>query len=101
MAFTEDQINNLMDLLKIPTEKRNFEEFRNQIQNLIEEKDSLRAFYDSKNDNSLEKIFNSPGNTHNFFLCLFAIFSLSKRLKLLKKAVDSFKIFKYDKNTNM
>ena len=86
MAFTEDQINNLMDLLKIPTEKRNFEEFRNQIQNLIEEKDSLRAFYDSKNDNSLEKIFNSPGtNTHKFFLCLFAIFSISKRFKPLKK----------------
>ena len=57
MAFTEDQVTNLMDLLKIPEEKQNFEGFRDQIQILI-------AFYVSKNDNTLEKILNNPGLQH-------------------------------------
>ena len=64
MTFSEDQITNLMNLLKIPTEKQNFEEFRDQIQNLIEEKDRLMAYYQSKTDNTLEKILNNPGLQH-------------------------------------
>ena len=65
MAFTEDQVTNLMDLLKIPVEKRNFEE-------LIEENDSLTAQIQFKNDeiqskvkvSPLEKILNNPGLVH-------------------------------------
>ena len=73
MAFlpTEDQITNLMDLLKIPSEKRNFVELQDQIQNMIEANDRLRnenrslmAFYLSKTDNTLEKILNNPGLQH-------------------------------------
>ena len=64
MLITEDQATNLMNLLKIPVEKRNFEELRDQIQNLIEEKESLMAIYQSKNDNTLEKILNNPGLQH-------------------------------------
>ena len=37
----EDQITNLMDLLKIPVENRNFKELRDRIQTLMEEKDTL------------------------------------------------------------
>ena len=43
MAKPEDQIINLMDLLKIPEEKRNFNELRNRIQNLIQENDNADA----------------------------------------------------------
>ena len=57
MAFTKDQVTNLMDLLKIPEEKRNFEDFRDEIQ-------FLNACYLSKNDNTLEKILNNPGLQH-------------------------------------
>ena len=57
MLITEDQVTNLMDLLKIPEEKQNFEGFRDQIQ-------ILNAFYVSKNDNILEKILNNPGLQH-------------------------------------
>ena len=57
MAFTEAQITNLMDLLKIPEEKRNFEGFWDQIK-------IVNAVYLSKNDNTLEKILNSPGLQH-------------------------------------
>ena len=73
MLITEDQATNLMNLLKIPVEKRNFEELRDQIQNLIEEKDNLSAQIKSKNDDNpqgkaevslLEKILNNPGLTH-------------------------------------
>ena len=64
MAFTEVQINKLMDLLKIPTDKQNFEELWVQIQNLIEEKDSFKRYYLAKNDNTLEKILNNPGLQH-------------------------------------
>ena len=53
-----------MDLLKIPVEKRNFEELWNQIQNLIEEKDKFKRYYLSKNDNTLEQILNNPGLQH-------------------------------------
>ena len=52
MLITEDQVTNLMNLLKIPEEKRNFEELRDQIQNLIEEKDNLSAQIKSKNDDN-------------------------------------------------
>ena len=73
MLITEDQATNLMNLLKIPVEKRNFEELRDQIQNLIEEKDNLSAQIQSKNNDNiqgkavvslLENILNNPGLTH-------------------------------------
>ena len=57
MAFTKDQVTNLMDLLKISEEKRKFEDFRDQIK-------ILNACYLSKNDNTLEKILNNPGFQH-------------------------------------
>ena len=63
MAIPEDKVTSLMDLLKIPVEKRNFEELWNQIQNLIE-KDRFKRYYISMNDNSLEKILNNPGLQH-------------------------------------
>ena len=53
----ENQMTNLMDLLKIPEEKRNFEGFWDQIK-------IVNAVYLSKNDNTLEKILNSPGLQH-------------------------------------
>ena len=53
----ENQMTNLMDLLKIPEEKRNFEGFWEQIK-------IVNAVYLSKNDNTLEKILNSPGLQH-------------------------------------
>ena len=56
-SFSEDQITKLMDLLEIPSKKRNFEEFQDQIK-------MLKAFYQSKTDNSLEKILNNPGLQH-------------------------------------
>ena len=73
MLITEDQVTNLMDLLKIPVEKRNFEELRDQIQNLIEVKENLPDQIQSKNDDNiqsksevspLEKILNNPGLVH-------------------------------------
>ena len=64
MAMSEDELTNLMDLLKIPVENRNFMELCSQIQNLIEEKENFKRFYLSKNDNSLEKILNNPGLQH-------------------------------------
>ena len=64
MALTENQVTKLMNLLKIPAEKQNFEELQDQIQNLIEEKDSFKRYYLSKNDNTLEKILNNPGLQH-------------------------------------
>ena len=73
MLITEDQATNLMDLLKIPEEKRNFKELRDRIQNLIEEKDNSPAQIQSKNDddiqnkakgNPLEKILKNPGLVH-------------------------------------
>ena len=81
----ENQITNLMNLLKIPFENQNFKVLREQIQNLMEEKDSLKeekaiwmeekdnlikekdilkAYYLSKNDNTLEKILKNPGLQH-------------------------------------
>ena len=72
MTKPQDQITNLMDLLKIPEEKRNFNELRNRIQNLIEQNDSLTAQIQSKDDDNeimtkespLEKILNTPGLIH-------------------------------------
>ena len=72
MAKPEDQIINLMDLLKIPEEKRNFKELRNRIQNLIKENDNFTAQIQSTNGNSqsmteispLETILNTPGLVH-------------------------------------
>ena len=58
MSLTaEDQMAELMDMLKIPVEKRNFKELKEQIQ-------ILNVYYQSKNDNTLEKIFNNPGLHH-------------------------------------
>ena len=54
MAFSVDQVSKLMDLLKIPVEKQNYEEFWDQIQNLIEKKENFEKYYLSKNDNTLE-----------------------------------------------
>ena len=54
MLITNDQAINLMDLLKIPVEKRNFEELRDRIQNLIEEKENMSAQIQSKNDEDIQ-----------------------------------------------
>ena len=64
MALTEDKVTKLMDLLKIPVEKQNFEELHNQIQTMMEENTKLMAFYLSKTNNTLEKILNNPGLQH-------------------------------------
>ena len=73
MLITEDQVTTLMDLLKIPVEKRNFVEFRDRIQNLLKENESLTVQIQSKNDEDiqtkaemspLEKILNKPGLVH-------------------------------------
>ena len=73
VLLNEDQVSNLMDLLKIPSEKQNFEELRNGILNLIKENNSLNSQTQSKNDNSiqikgklspLEKILKIPGLVH-------------------------------------
>ena len=61
---SEDQLKKLMDLLKIPAGKQNFEELQDQIQNLIEENISFKKYCQSKNDNTLEKILNNPGLQH-------------------------------------
>ena len=70
MLKSEDQIINLMDLLKIPEEKRHFDVLRDKIQNLIEENQILRKTQiQYKNDNiqsiakesPLEVILNTPG----------------------------------------
>ena len=61
---SEDQLNKLMDLVKIPIKKRNFDELHDQIQNLIEENDSFKSYFLSKHDNTLEKILNIPGLQH-------------------------------------
>ena len=72
MALPENLLTNLMDLLKIPSEKRTFTEVRNRIQTLIEENDRLTAQIQSKNEDiqsnaevsPLEKILNNPGLEH-------------------------------------
>ena len=64
MVLPDDQVTKLMNLLKIPAEKRNFEELQDQIQNLIEENNSFKRYYQSKNDNTLETILNNPGLQH-------------------------------------
>ena len=68
----ENQITILMDLMKMPEEKRNFVELKNRIEKVIEEKDILATQIKSNNDNSesmaevspLQKIFNTPGLVH-------------------------------------
>ena len=57
MLITEEQSTNLMDLLKIPIEKQNFEELRDRIQ-------FLNVFYQSKTDKTFEKILSNPGLQH-------------------------------------
>ena len=64
MAFSVDQVTKLMDLLKIPEENQNFEEFWDKIQNLIEKKENFEKYYLSKNGYTLEKILNNPGLQH-------------------------------------
>lgn len=73
MLKSEDQIINLMDLLKIPEEKRHFDVLRDKIQNLIEEIEILRSAQTQyKNDkiqsitkeSPLEIILNTPGLVH-------------------------------------
>ena len=61
-----------MELLKIPVKKKNFEELKDRIQNLIEENDSLTTKMQSKNDDiqikaeksPLEKILSNSGLEH-------------------------------------
>ena len=64
MALPEDQVTKLMELLKIPSGKRNFQELQDQIQNLIEENDNFKRDNLSKDDNTFEKILNNPGLQH-------------------------------------
>ena len=64
MTFTEDQVSKLMDLLKIPMDKQNFEGFWDQINTFIEEKDNFKRYYLSKIDNTLDMILNNPGLQH-------------------------------------
>ena len=47
----ENQMNILLDLLKIPTEERNFKRLRDRIENMIEENDNLTSCIQSQNDN--------------------------------------------------
>ena len=77
VLLNEDQVSNLMDLLKIPSEKQNFEELSNRIQNLIQENNSLNSQTQSKNANSiqikgelspLEKILKIPGEMFMFLI---------------------------------
>ena len=54
----EDQITNLMKLLKIPVENQNFKVLRKQIHNLMEEKDSLKeekAIWMEEKDNLIKE----------------------------------------------
>merc|ERR1711974_510636 len=68
----ENQITILMDLMKIPEEERNFQELKNRIEKMIEEKDILATQIQSNNDDiqrmaevsPLEKILNAPGLIH-------------------------------------
>ena len=52
MLITEDEVTNLMDLLKIPVEKRNFAELKKRIQNLMEKNDNFPD--EDKNDTEEE-----------------------------------------------
>ena len=56
MLKSEDQIINLMDLLKIPEEKRHFDVLRDKIQNLIEENEILRSAQIQYKNNNIQSI---------------------------------------------
>ena len=56
-----NQMNILMDLMKIPKEERNFEELKNKIEKMIEENDTLPA--------EVENILKFP--LHMDYLVLF------------------------------
>ena len=69
----ENQMTNLMDLLKIPKEERNFEELRERIEKMIENNNNLTTYIQSKNDDGqtmaretspMEKILYNPGLVH-------------------------------------
>ena len=46
MLITENEVTNLMDLLKIPVEKRDFAELKKRIQNLMGKNDNFAIFSD-------------------------------------------------------
>ena len=48
LSITEDQFNNLMDMLKIPEEKRNFKESKGQIETLIYKNEKFQIYEDKK-----------------------------------------------------
>ena len=50
LEMHENQISILMDLLKIPKEERNFEELRDNIENMIKENVNLTTYIQSQND---------------------------------------------------
>ena len=56
MLKSEDQIINLIDLLKIPEEKRHFDVLRDKIQNLIEENEILRSAQIQYKNNNIQSI---------------------------------------------
>ena len=56
MLKSEDQIINLMDLLKIPEEKRHFDVLKDKIQNLIEENEILRSAQIQYKNNNIQSI---------------------------------------------
>ena len=72
LSITEDQLNNLLDMLKISEEKRN-KESKGQIQTLIYKKEKFQAEIQSKNAvdphkkveaSPLQNILNNPGLVH-------------------------------------
>ena len=69
----ENQINILMDLMKIPAEERNFQELKKRIEKMMEEKEILAIQIQSHNDDNIqimaeispmERILNTPGLVH-------------------------------------
>ena len=48
----ENQINILMDLVKIPAEERNFQELKKRIEKMMEEKEILAIQIQSHNDDN-------------------------------------------------
>ena len=69
----ENQINILMDLIKIPAEERNFQELKKRIEKMMEEKEILAIQIQSHNDDNIqimaeispmERILNTPGLVH-------------------------------------
>ena len=69
----ENQMNILMDLMKIPKDERNFVELKNKIEKIIAEKNISLSTHQIKSNrnvdimvkvNPLEKILNNPGLLH-------------------------------------